>query len=52
VLAFSSLEEAAEAVRRAERDYPRHQRAARRIAEQYFASERVLGDLLATIGVR
>jgi hypothetical protein len=52
VLPFSTLEEAAEAVRRVERDYPRHQAAARRMAEDCFASERVLGDLLADIGLR
>jgi len=52
VLAFSCQEEAADALRRVESDYLRHQAAARRIAEEYFASERVLGDLLARVGLR
>lgn len=51
VLAFSDIEEAAEAIRRVEADYPRHQAAARRIAEEHFDSDRVLGDLLARIGL-
>ena len=43
VLAFSTLDEAADALCRAEADYPRHQAAARRIAQDHFSSERVLG---------
>jgi hypothetical protein len=51
VLAFNNLEEAVEAIRRVESDYTRHQAAARRIAEQYFASDVVLGDMLSRIGL-
>jgi hypothetical protein len=51
VLAFSSLDEAADALNRVEADYPRHQSAARRVAARHFASDRVLGDLLCAIGL-
>jgi hypothetical protein len=51
VLAFSSLDEAAECIRRVEADYPRHAAAARRVAEQYFASDKVLGAILAHVGL-
>jgi hypothetical protein len=51
VLAFTNLEEAAQAIEAVERDYPLHQAAARRIAETHFASDHVLGDILARIGL-
>jgi hypothetical protein len=51
VLAFDNPEEAIEAIRRVESDYSRHQSAARRIAQEYFASDRVLGDMLSRIGL-
>lgn len=51
ILAFSNLQEAAEAIRCVESDYPRHQAAARNIAEEYFASERVLRDMLSRVGL-
>jgi hypothetical protein len=51
LLAFATLDEAAEGLLRVEADYPRHQAAARRIAEEHFASDRVLGDLLANVGL-
>jgi hypothetical protein len=52
VLAFSTLDEATDALRRAETEYPRHQAAARRIAQEHFSSERVVGAMLATVGLR
>jgi hypothetical protein len=51
LIAFSSLEEAAAALERVEADYPRHQRAARSLAEAHFDSDRVLAELLEGIGV-
>ena len=49
VLSFTSMDEAAECLRLVESDYARHQDAARQIAEEYFDSERVLGDMLKRI---
>jgi hypothetical protein len=46
LLPFSSVEEAAEGVERIRRDYPWHARTARRIAETYFGSGRVLSRLM------
>jgi hypothetical protein len=46
LLAFTSLQEAAEAIREVERDHARHARAARAIAEEHFAAGRVLTRLL------
>lgn len=45
LLTFATLEEAAEATRAIERDYVRHARAARRLAEEAFDSSKVLGAL-------
>jgi hypothetical protein len=45
VVTFTTLEEAAEATRIVGYDYARHARAARRVAEEYFDSSRVLGAL-------
>jgi hypothetical protein len=39
------VEEAATALDEVNRDYARHSRAARRIALEYFAADRVLGRL-------
>jgi hypothetical protein len=47
LLPFSSLDEAAEAIREVEADWERHSRAAREIAEQCFDSARVLDRLVA-----
>ncbi|HEY2474942.1 MAG TPA: hypothetical protein VGI19_09080 [Candidatus Cybelea sp.] len=46
VLAYRSPEEAAAAIECVSRDYDRHCRAARRVAEEYFDSRRVLSSLL------
>ena len=51
LLAFSTLDEAVDAVARINADYPRHAAGARRIAEECFGAARVLGRLLADAGV-
>lgn len=51
LFAFGNLEEAADGIAAVEADYPRHQQAARDIAQEYFGSDRVLGDLLKRIGL-
>jgi hypothetical protein len=51
VLSFATVEDAAAAVKEVERNYPAHCRAAREIARQYFASEKVLGGLLQDAGL-
>jgi hypothetical protein len=51
LLPFSTPEEAAEGVRRVRSDYARHARAARAVAEECFDSDKVLGRLLAQLGV-
>jgi hypothetical protein len=45
LFAFQTVEEAAAALDEVNRDYARHCRAARGIAEEYFAADRVLGRL-------
>ena len=45
LLTFTTLEEAAEASRAVRREPERHQRAARRVAEEYFDSTKILGEL-------
>ncbi|MCC6679832.1 MAG: hypothetical protein IT445_02920 [Phycisphaeraceae bacterium] len=49
LLAFNTPDEAAEAIRQLQLDYPLHCREARRIAETHFASQHVLGELLTAI---
>jgi hypothetical protein len=49
---FQTLEEAAMGARSIAQDYPRHCKDARRIAEQYFDSDQVIGNLLTEIGVK
>jgi hypothetical protein len=51
LLAFDDFEQALAGVEELERDYPRHARAARQMAEDYFDSDRVLGDLLSKLGI-
>ena len=50
LFAFTTLEEAVDAVRAIDADYERHRRAAREIAEAHFAHDVVLGRLLAGAG--
>jgi hypothetical protein len=45
LLTFTTIDEAAEATRAMARDYGRHAMAARRLAQEYFDSSRVLGAL-------
>jgi len=45
LFAFRDEEEAAAAIEKIQTDYPRHCRAARQLAEEYFAAEKVLGEL-------
>jgi hypothetical protein len=51
LITFSTLEEAVAGVEEIERDYDRHARAARQLAEDHFDSDRVLGRLLERLGV-
>jgi hypothetical protein len=46
VLTFQTAEEAAEGIRAVARDYKKHSAAARRIAEEYFDSDKVLSRLV------
>ncbi len=49
LLAFTNIDEAADAIARVESDYPRHSRTARRIAEEHFDSRKVLTELLDAV---
>ena len=51
LFAFSDLDEAVSGIEAVEKDYRRHQRAARELARTYFASDVVLRDLLTGIGL-
>jgi hypothetical protein len=51
LLLFSSLPDAAAGVEKISRDYDRHARVARRLAEEHFDSDQVLGRLLGKLGV-
>jgi hypothetical protein len=51
LLTFRTLEEAVAGVREIGRDYERHAKAARAVAEEYFDSDRVLGRMLEDAGV-
>ncbi len=50
LLAFTTLEEARDGVEEISRDYVRHCRAARAVAEEHFDSDKVLARLLEKIG--
>ncbi len=50
LFAFATPDEARDALRRLEAEPGRHARAARRIAEEFFDSRRVLSDLLTALG--
>lgn len=50
LLAFSTLDEAVDAIEGVSRDYERHATAARGFAEEYFDSSRVLGRLAEQVG--
>jgi hypothetical protein len=51
LLAFETVEQAADAARAVARDYPRHASAARRLAETYFDSSNVLGTLIRKLNL-
>ena len=51
LLAFTTLDEAVAGAEKIARDYAQHCAAARALAEEYFASEKVLGRLLEETGV-
>jgi hypothetical protein len=51
LVAFSTLEEAIEGVRAVVADYAAHARAARALAAEHFAAERVVGAMLAAAGI-
>jgi hypothetical protein len=51
LISFTTLEDAVEGAKRIADDYPAHCAAARAIAEEYFASDLVLGRLLEESGV-
>ncbi len=48
---FSSPEEAQDALATIDADYARHARAAREIACEYFAAEKILGKMIAEVGI-
>ncbi|MCC6767163.1 MAG: hypothetical protein IT293_21125 [Deltaproteobacteria bacterium] len=52
LLAFATPEEAVAAVRAVVADWPRHARAARAIAEEHFAADKVIGAMLGAAGLR
>jgi glycosyltransferase involved in cell wall biosynthesis len=52
LFSFSDGEQAAEAIREVAANHRRHQSAAREMAREYFAADRVLGRLLAEIGLQ
>ena len=49
LIVYSNMEEAVEGVERIRRDYARHARAARGIAEEFFDSDKVLSRLLQSV---
>jgi hypothetical protein len=51
LVAFRTLEEAVAGAERIARDYEKHSRAARALAEEYFDSDKVLGRLIDEVGI-
>lgn len=51
LLAFTSPDEAVDQLRRVEADYPRHARAARRLAGDYFDGRIVVKEILNQVGL-
>ena len=51
LLRFQTVEEAAEGAERIIRDWPRHSKAARELAEEHFDAGKVVGGLLGEVGV-
>jgi hypothetical protein len=52
LFAFTTMQDILAAMDEIDSDYDRHRRAARTIAEEHFAAERVLGALLEQCGLR
>lgn len=52
LFAVRNPEEAAEAIHAIRRDYPRHSRAARAIAQEYLDARKVVANLLQEVGIR
>jgi hypothetical protein len=50
LLGYSTLDEAAAGAEAIAQDYRAHCRAARRLAERYFDSDRILAEVLALVG--
>ncbi len=50
LLTFTTLDEAAAGVEAITKDYARHSRAARELAEEFFDSDKVLAALLEKLG--
>jgi hypothetical protein len=48
---FGDAEEAEAAIEAINADYPRQSRAARRMAAEYFSSDRVISSLMAEAGL-
>jgi hypothetical protein len=51
LFAFETIEDVVAAVGELNGDYPRHARAARALAEEFFDSDKVLRRLLESVGV-
>jgi hypothetical protein len=51
LLQYLTADEAVDAVRRVNADYPRHAKAARALAEEFFSSDAVIGGMLAACGL-
>ena len=51
LFAFQSIEDILMAIDTIESDYEQHSRAAREIAEEYFAAENVLRGLIERVGL-
>ena len=51
LFAFRSMEDILTAIDMIQSDYERHCRAAREIAEEYFAAENVLRSLIERVGL-
>jgi len=51
LLGFDDAGGAVEAIKAINSDYPRHARAAREIAEEYFDADRLLDEIAETIGL-
>jgi hypothetical protein len=48
---YEDKEGALEAIKAVNADYPRHAKAARLVAEEFFASERVVGKMMKDAGL-